>query len=205
MMNELVGKTRMEINTPRRFSARAILLLNGAGLLLLLPVVASFAVASFFGLGVMTYVIPLATALVALFFLPLGFGNPAIVRWVRSGQPARTGRGMAVQLTLEPRLRSGFQAMLEDADDIGWLSVTAEGIRFEGDSIMLVIPREQVATVRRRTVGWRGLFLYGARIEITAKDSGDWRAFVFGERESKFLPQSRNKSRELTRWFKELL
>ena len=83
------------------------------------------------------------------FFLPFGLGNTHVARLVRSLNPgaSRDEDGFIVQLTVSPRLRSGLRALLEDADDIGYLTFAANELRFQGDSVKLSAPWEDIQLV----------------------------------------------------------
>lgn len=167
------------------------------GLLLMGPVVFSFLAVSVMHLGVVTFALPLATIAVATFFLPFGFGNTYLGRRFRSARPssAKPEDVFLVQLTRTPRHRSGLLALLEDADDIGFLSFTDSVLLFEGDSIQLSVPYDQIRDLALQNSGWRALFAYGPRTEFAIAGLAEAGRFSFAERSSWHLPGSRRNAR----------
>ena len=160
---------RIEITQPRLFTAGAVAVVNAYGLALGAPIFSSIMAVSVIKFGALTVLIPLLAVAVTVFFLPFGMGNAHITRLVRSLNPAagKSEDGFIVQLTLSPRLRSGLRALLEDADDIGYLTFSGNELRFQGDSVKLSVPWEAIQLVRPRNIGWRGLFVYGRRIKTS--------------------------------------
>lgn len=187
------------VTEPRRFSGSAVLVLNALGLLLIVPVLVSFLAVSAFHLSLLTLLIPVTVAALTVLFLPLGFGNPYVSRVVQSIEPPVEDRNanFIVQLTVVPRLRGGLRAVIEDADDVGWLSIQPDRLIFRGDSVRLTVPREALGNVALRNIGWRGLFLYGSRVMITVPGLPHAQAVLFAERSSWLLPGSRQESRRL--------
>jgi hypothetical protein len=142
--------------------------------------------------------LPFAAIALLIFFLPLGFGNAYISRLVRSFRPgANTRDGFIVQLSLEPRLRSGLGGSFEDADDIGYLSLTESELVFEGDCIKLAVPYDRIQAVQARNIGYRGLFIYGQRIALLVSGLGQVERLEFAERSSWILPTSRRIMRQM--------
>ncbi|HWX22330.1 MAG TPA: hypothetical protein VN578_20710 [Candidatus Binatia bacterium] len=193
---------QIQINPPRLFTAWAVLGVIGYGLLLALPVLlVTVVVVCMPKYGVVTYLVPLGAMAAATMFLPLGFGNVYVARLVRSLRPGgRQEPGQfIVQLTLVPRLRSGLRALLEDADDIGWLGITESALVFEGDSVQLSVPFEYIQEVRPQTIGWRGLFVCGARLRLEVPGMPKATRLEFAERSSWWVPTSRQTAQMLYR------
>src|SRR5258708_374141 len=117
---------QLEVRPATLFGGRAVIAISLYGLILVIPVLLSMMIVSVLQFGVLTFLLPLGTIAVATFFLPLGFGNPHVTKLVRPLMPAPNARQdtYIVQLTRKPRNRSGLGAVLEDADDIGFLSLT---------------------------------------------------------------------------------
>src|SRR5690348_14090975 len=115
------------------FTARAIVAMCLWGLLLMVPVLAAILLVSVLRLGTLTFLLPLATICAATFFLPFGFGNFYVARLARPLLPRTEGpeRVFLVQLTCRPRQRAGLLALLEDADDIGFLSLRESQVVFD--------------------------------------------------------------------------
>jgi hypothetical protein len=175
------------------FAPPAIVRTSLCGLILVVPVLVAMMVVSVLHFGTLTFLIPLATIAVATFFLPLGFGNPYVAWLARPLQPPGDPSQSAflVQLTRRPRFRSGFLAILEDADDIGFLSFSDTSLTFEGDSIRLKVPYARIENLRLQNSGWRALFAYGPQTVFEISGLPDGGSFAFAERASWHLPGSR--------------
>ncbi len=195
----LPAAVRIEIAPPALLRSTAMLAISAYGLLLATPVLLAMLVVSVRPFGLQTFVLPLATIAAATYFLPFGFGNPHIGKLVRSVEPAaRTSEaGFVVQLSTIPRTRSGLRALLEDADDIGWLSLTDTELTFRGDSIKLTLPFEQIREVKPQSIGWRGFFLYSPRLALMISGIPNLEALEFTERSSWTLPGSRKIAQQL--------
>src|SRR5260221_694319 len=186
---------RMDVSPPRLLTTRAVFAESAYGVLLWIPVLISMLVVSVLRYGVVTFLLPLATMGAALLFLPFASGNPYIGRLLRPLRPpARAGEeSFMVQMTLRPRLRSGMRALIEDADDVGWLSFTEAALVFHGDSVHLSVPYGQVLPARRQSLGWRGWFV--PRVEVAVNGLSGVTALEFAERSSSLLPGSRRTAR----------
>src|SRR5262249_33668557 len=121
-----------------------------------------------------------------------------IKRLVEQAGPDVPPEGMfIVQLTCTPRLRSGFRALIDDADDIGRLMFGPSGLVFHGDSVTLRVPWKCVAHVEPHNVGLRGIFVLRRRmaLEVTGLPEIGW--IEFAERSSRALPESAKITRKL--------
>jgi hypothetical protein len=123
-----------------------------------------------------------------------------VTRLVQSLNPAagKSEDGFIVQLTLSPRIRSGLRAIVDDADDIGYLSFTETGLLFQGDSVKLFVPFDQIEQVRPQNIGLRGLFVYGRRIKVRVSGLPQATSIEFAERSSWLLSDSRRITRKLS-------
>jgi hypothetical protein len=190
----------IEIAQPRLFTTGAVAVVSAYGLILAVPIFMAILAVSLIKFGVLTVLIPFMVVAATAYFLPFGLGNAHVTRLVQS-LPPRAGQGedgYIVQLTLTPRIRSGLRAILDDADDIGYLSFTGRELLFRGDSITLSVPFDHLEEVRPQNIGLRGLFVYGRRIKVVASGLPNIRAFEFAERSSWFLPDSRRITRKLS-------
>jgi hypothetical protein len=189
----------IEVAQPRLFRAGAVAVVNAYGVLLVAPFVISVLVVSVTKFSLLTALIPLLVVAATAYFLPFGLGNTHITRLVRSINPAvgKGGEGFIVQLTLSPRLRSGLRAILEDADDIGYLTFGGNELLFEGDSVKLSVPLDRIELVLPRNIGLRGLFVYGRRIKVVVSGLPQVESVEFAERSSWLLPSSRAITRRL--------
>ncbi len=195
----MAAKAHIDIRTPTLFTSPAVLVLNAFGFLAFLPVLASFLVVSVLKLGWVTVALPVAALAVATFFLPLAFGNTYVLALARKLDLVSSPdeERFLVQLKLTPRVQLGLRAVLEDADDMGWLFIGPTGIRFQGDAVTLEVPPENIVSVKSRTIGWRGLFLSGPRLEFKVTGIGPVTALEFAERSSWTLPGSRRTARRM--------
>jgi len=194
---------RIEIGQPRLFTLAAVLIVSAYGVLLAVPFFAAILVVSVMKLSVLTLLIPVLAIALAAVFLPLGLGNPYVSRLVRSLNPPSVPADArcAVQLAAVPRIRSGLRAILEDADDIGYLSFTSTGFEFQGDSVKLSVPYACIREVRPYNIGMRGLFVYGRRISVVVDGLPNVGALEFAERSSWLLPTSKRITRQLHKQF----
>ncbi len=194
----ILDEGRIDTRPPRLFGSAAVLIICAYGLVLAIPFLLSLVVVSLLKLSPLTVLLPLAFLAYSVLFLPVGFGNPWIARRLRRLKPAgvRDEDLFVVQLSLRPRLRRGPRAMLEDADDFGWLWFTPAGLEFRGDSVDFSLPYGKVQSVVRRSIGYRGMFLYGDRIEVATPVAG-LAGFEIAERSSWLLTSSRSLARRL--------
>jgi len=190
---------KIEISQPRLFTPSAVATVNAYGIVLIIPIFASILVVSLMKFGVLTVLIPSLMVAATAYFLPFGLGNTYIARLVRSLNPAagNDAHGFIVQLTFAPRLRGGLPAILEDADDIGYLSFGGTELRYQGDSVKLTVPRDCIKAVAPKNIGLRGLFVYGRRIKVVVAGVTETESLEFAERSSWVLPTSRAVTRDL--------
>ncbi len=190
---------QIEISQPRLFRAGAVLAVNAYGILLCIPVIVSVLLMSLLKVSLLSLLFPFVAIAGAAYFLPFGFGNAYVARLVGKLAPAPAANqpGFIVQLALAPRIRSGIRAVVEDADDIGVLSITDTVLVFQGDSIKLSVPFEHIRGVRRRNIGLRGLFLYGPCVAVEVTGLGEFKELEFAERSSWLLPTSRKTTNKL--------
>lgn len=193
---------KYETRAPRLLHRWAILILNTYGVLLMLPMLAAFVYVSLARLSWWSVAVPLGSVALSLFFLPFGFGNLSLRQWARSiTAPAGASAPIAVQVRIlpPPTVRSTPRKWMEDADDIGLVSGQDGLLLFHGDATTIMLPRANIASVRRRNIGWRGFFVYGGRTLVVVKDVPGLQQLEFAERESLLLPQSWSVARRLWR------
>lgn len=136
--------------------------------------------------------------LAMLMLLPVLGANPLVICLLHLSlrrQPAPDE--FTVQIMLTPRPYRGLRAVLEDADDVGYLRLAPEGLTFTGDHVQLALPRSGISAITRRNVGWRMLWLAGQRITIVTDALPGYTAVEFLERQSWTVPGSRRLTREL--------
>jgi hypothetical protein len=157
-------------------------------------------------LSALTFLIPALAIALTTYLLPFGLGNPHVIKRV-GPKPATRGDGeevFLVQVMLRPRIQHGLRALIEDADDFGWLRLNASGLVYEGDSLNLTVPSESIQHVRAQSIGWRGLFVYGPRCTLAIKGLPHITSIVFAERSSHLLPGSRRTAWQLCRRLRTL-
>lgn len=189
---------RLAINPPRLLTGGAVLTVCFYGVLLMVPVLISLLAVSVLQLGLLTWLVPLATVAAVTCFLPFGFGNPHVAKLARSLAPPADNSPdrFIVQLTFTPRLRSGLRGLIEDADDIGWLGFSESELIFRGDSVQLSLPFDQVRQVTWQSIGARGLFLYPSlKLEVSGLSKIE--TLTLAERSSWLLPAARATTRKL--------
>ena len=196
-MNSTAAK--IEVAQPKLFTMGAVVAVTAYGLLLCAPIFMSMLVVSVMKYGILTGLIPLLVLVATAYFLPFGLGNTHVTRLVQSLSPAagKSDDGFIVQLTLSPRIRSGLRAILEDADDIGYLSFSEHDLLYQGDSVKLSVPLDCIQQVQAANIGLRGLFVYGRRVRIVISGLPQVESVEFAERSSWFLPASRAITRKL--------
>ena len=189
---------RIEIAQPRLFTARAVLVVCAYGIFLCLPVFVSVLAMSLHWVGLLSLLYPFLVLCATVYFLPFGFGNSYVARLVRSLNPdaGPASDAFIVQLSLSPRLRSGIRAIVEDADDIGRLRVAGPDLVFQGDSVTLSIPFDQIKTVRLQNIGVRGLFAYPC-IALAVPGLPNVESVIFAERSTCLLPAARRRTKHL--------
>jgi len=189
-----MNDSAIAIGDPRRFRLPQILIVNAIGVVFGLPCgvalgVGMVALVTGILFASATLLVVGAVALlvfgIGLFFLPLLWGNPYICYLVRKGvAPSATDASTTfpVQIALRPRLHDGIRGWLEDADDIGYLTVSSTGITFTGDHVSVRLPSESIVSVRTRNIGCRGFWFCGRRIELTSALLSDRECVEFGDR-----------------------
>ncbi len=187
----------LEIGKPRRFSIAALLGIYACSLLLIIPLVAVLLAVTIQPLGIFALILPLLVLVGTVLLSPL-LGNLCIKRLVAQAGPDVPPQGMfIVQLTCTPRLRSGFRALIDDADDIGRLMFSPSGLVFHGDSVTLRLPYKCVAQVEPHNVGFRGVFALRRRIALEISGLPEIEAIELAERSSHALPESAKITRKL--------
>ena len=102
------------------------------------------------------------------------------------------------QITLSPRLYDGFRGFLEDADDLGYLQLTTDGVLFTGDHIQIVLPYSCIEDVSYTSFGWRALWLGGKTMKLTTNAFPRVDSLKFGERQSNTVTSSGRISKAFT-------
>ena len=95
------------------------------------------------------------------------------------------------QISTLPRQLSGLRGVLEDADDIGILTLGKTNFTFNGANIQTTIPYTSIASAEKESGGSRVLFLM-SRIKITLLDNENSgiKEILFCERDSSSTPES---------------
>jgi hypothetical protein len=169
----------------------AVLRLNAYGAVLVLPVLVSVLVMSTLPFGLVPALLPFAVIILGAFFLPFGFGNRLVTRLVLEQAGAKLSPDQfIVQATFSPRIRSGMRSLLEDADDVGLLSFSDSELLFKGDSVTLRVPFPCLRSVRKQSLGLRGLYVYGDRVAAELEGLPGMKSVAFAERSSNIISTS---------------
>jgi len=189
-------RARIEISKPRKFGVVSILAKYAFSFLLVLPALSVLLIVSTKHLGLCTIGISLLTLVGTVFFLP-SLGNIYVCWILRHDIPQSNDDKLIVQITLCPRIRTGFRALIEDADDVGYLSLDESELIFLGDSVNLIVPFQRIKAVQGENVGMRGLYVAAGRIRLDISDLDGFEGVEIAERNSRMLPTSRRITREL--------
>ena len=142
----------------------------------------------------------LAINFTALFFFPVLAGwNPYIVHLAGKIHQLPTGseKSFVVQMALSPRLHTGIRGFLEDADDIGILTFTADTIIFHGDQTTLKLPVDSLTEVSTRNLGFRGLWICGYCTRLRSKLLSDHEFVEFADRSAWTVISAFQRSKEI--------
>jgi hypothetical protein len=190
-------RPKIEISEPRRFGVLSIVGKYLFSFLPAIPVLAALLAISLKNLGLWSLILPLALLAGMIYILPF-FGNSYVSWIVHLAKSEGLSRDkVIVQITLSPRIRTGFRALIEDADDVGYLTFNQSELLFLGDSVNLAIPFEKIRAVQGENVGLRGAYVSGGRIRLQISGLEHFEALELAERESRVLPSSRRITREL--------
>src|SRR5204862_5090774 len=101
-----------------------------------IPLIVALVLVSAVDLGLFNLLIPIAALAAVIAMLPF-FGNASIALIVRRLRPSNItpNKTWIVQITLCPRIRKGLLTALEDADDVGYLTLEESAVTFIGDSV----------------------------------------------------------------------
>lgn len=196
---------QFEISRPQRLGAVALLGICSYGLLLIVPVFVAMLAVSVIKFGVITFALPIGAIIAASYFLPFGFGNSHVARLLAPLKPAGQQQTFLVQLTFSPRLRQGLRALVEDADDLGWLTLTESEVVFTGDSVRLRVPYDKVRRLRTQSIGWRGFFFFGPATRFEVDEWKEVRALKFADRSASLWTTSHKRAGLLYRSLREKL
>jgi hypothetical protein len=188
---------QIEIAEPKLYKTGAIIVVSAYGMVGIIPVFVLFLVVSLTGYRISTLLIALGVIALVAWLLPLASGNTYVTKLVRSLNPAAgsASDSFIVQLTLSPRIRYDIRALIEDADDIGYLKVSGTGFSFHGDSVKLTVPFDQIKQVQRKYRGLRSLFV--PRVLVVVPGLPNVKSLEFSERSSRLLPGSIRTSKRL--------
>jgi hypothetical protein len=211
MLSRETNRFFLDIRSPQRFKMKDVSIMTllcvppgvAAGALLgagTVGVVAVVLLRSTFPVplayALMPFIIALGLSLLLFYFAPLLLEVNYYVRFVvRQYAQTEAESSYVCQVSGTPRLFRGARAFLEDADDVGILNLSNDGLSFTGDHITLRVPYSSIASVTQRNIGWRGLwFVYGNRIRVNLRSGNDYQSFDFVERQSNTVTSSRRLS-----------
>ena len=206
---------KLEVGVPKNFGMPEVIVAN---LYSMLPFGAigavaiglSIAAGVFFGTladsgtGVIVFALALlVTGIAGLALLiclfPICQANPYIRMLVNRNLGPKQPDSIAYvcQCSLSPRLHGGLRGFLEDADDVGRVEITGEGILFSGDHVTLSLPFTMIDDLIRVNCGYRMLGICGDRVRLFSRAIEGIEFIEFLERESNTVPASRRLSEEM--------
>ncbi len=140
-------------------------------------------------------------------FNPLINLNPFVTSVSRSRSPVPFDKETChiVQVSFQPRLAQGLQAVLEDADDIGLLCFEPGAIAFHGGAFHFRIPYSACRKMESRLNVFPGLLMSGRRLEVfLGGNQGMGRVKIHNRRGWTTIGQLHN-SGKIIRMFRERL
>jgi hypothetical protein len=197
-------KPTIEITAPKSFGVLSILAKYAFSFLLGLPFAGFLLLLSLRDLGRWTLGVGVLVLIITICLTP-SLGNLYVFWAVRRLKPLGWGAGdnLIVQVTFSPRIRRGFRAVIEDADDVGYLVLEESALVFYGDSLRLTVPFQRIEAVEGENVGLRGVYVTSGRImlEITGLEGVE--SVEIAERSSRLIFSSRKITREMFARIKE--
>lgn len=202
-------ESKLEIGAPEEFRMQAVIVEN---FFCLLPTGALMTTTLIFSLlvGALTHILFGAPASMFVFLFmnvllmafclylmlvcfPVLQANPYVRHLVEKKHGCRQSNSNSYicQLSMSPRFYSGLRGFLEDADDLGWLEITDDGIVFKGDSMNLSLPFEAISRIATLGCGYRMLGMGGRKIRISTRALDGIQAFELSERQSYTIGTSR--------------
>ncbi len=146
-----------------------------------------------FILSMMFSAICLMIGFIMFYFFPLLLLVNYYIKFIagRIVSPVPVG-AYVCQISMTPKICSGIRAFLEDADDIGYLSVSTGSVEFRGDSVDFSLTKAEIINVRSYNVGWRGYWIAGRRIKIAISGHEKIKEIEISERHSWTIPGSQS-------------
>src|SRR5690348_11629881 len=112
-------RPKIEISEPRRFGMISIAGKYLFSFLPAIPVLAALLAISLKNLGLWSLILPVVLLAGMIYILPF-FGNSYVSWIVHAANAGSLSKDkVIVQITLCPRIRTGFRGLIEDADDVG--------------------------------------------------------------------------------------
>jgi len=213
VFNNQNRESRINITKPSNFGMKQIILGNlfaaapslALGILFDILVIGGFLLAAMIMAGrnnvswfVFAYLFILLMFLLMIYYSPgLLMVNYYIKLLVSKTKNNYQTTGYICQMATLPRIHSGFRGFLEDADDIGVLSIQTDRIEFKGDHSDIVIPLSDKVSIKLRNIGWRGLWFIGRKVRVQFQESEKTFAVDIAERQCWTLFKSRGLAKEM--------
>ncbi|HCE42233.1 MAG TPA: hypothetical protein DET40_01625 [Lentisphaeria bacterium] len=159
-----------------------------------------------FILSVMFSAMCLMAGFILFYFFPLLLNVNYYIKFIAGRIVSPPPEGAHVcQISTTPKLCSGLRAVLEDADDIGYVTISADSVEFRGDSVDFSISGAEISNVGSCNVGWRGYWVAGRRIKLTINGHDRFKEIEISERHSWTIPGSRSLADQLHAQISSLL
>jgi hypothetical protein len=149
-------------------------------------------------LSLMFSAICLMAGFILFYFFPLLLNVNYYIKFIAGRIVSQAPEGAHVcQISMTPKICCGLRAVLEDADDIGYLSISDNSVVFKGDTIDFSIPKAEISDIRSCSIGWRGYWIAGRRIKLAVSGHEKFKEIEISERHSCTIPGSRSLSDQI--------
>jgi hypothetical protein len=194
----------VQTGPPRRFTAAYKTILLARGLVAVLIIIVALPLLAFSGreeLGFLLLSATLGLMMLLILFMPWIDGTRAYRRWFRRElrEGRETGRAtFLTEINLEPPLVGGWEKRVDNADDVGVLTVEPDALRYEGDAVRFRIARTNVIGLMSGTTFHKGWGFYGRTYCLQLRYAVDGRYRIsFLAREGASVLSARRRGRAL--------
>lgn len=138
---------------------------------------------------------------ILVFFIPTLARNPLIASWSQQQREELEAEGYAcfvVDFILQPPVIGGFEKVVDEADDVGLLSLHPTHLQFDGDSIHAILPWSLFGEIDARRTNWRGAWVMGKDFHIRFLSPVEGREELkIRVREGRTILKTRERSQEM--------
>lgn len=123
-------------------------------------------------------------AFLCVYFAPFIFRTYDITNKIRRIEPDRYPGEIFCQFTAYPRRNSFFRRFMDDADDLGMLSIDDEGLSFQGDHTSFFLPKSMIEEIEYYSEIPRSLGMSKRTRIMISPEAEPFFVFEFGELET---------------------